>query len=369
MGMLARLKILFQTLALLYLFLLSINIIGSAFKFMGQERVAELLTQATDNRVLGLLIGILTTSMVQSSSMVTSLVVSIVAGGVLPLRNAIPIVMGANIGTTITNSIVSLGHIRRRAEFRRAFAAGTIHDIFNILTTIIVFPLELAFGFIEKSALFLTGLLPKASVDFGHGPLKPILKPPVELLKRLLTSEEVDTAAGILMICIGLALLFFSLVMIVKVLRRYMLKKLEIFFSRYLFRNVFFSLFLGFAITAAVQSSSVTTSLIVPLAGAGILTLRQIFPFTMGANMGTTVTALLGSMGGSSVAGLQVALSHCLFNLTGILIFLPLKRIPIAIAWRFALIASVRKRYAFMMVGIVFFLIPVTSILIMELLR
>jgi len=367
----ARGAVLLKTLLFLYLFLLSISIIGGAFKFMGEERVSQLLTQATGNRFLGLFVGVLTTGIVQSSSMVTSLVVSIVAGGVLPLRNAIPIMMGANIGTTVTNIIVSLGHIRRRAEFRRAFAAATVHDIFNILTTAIVFPLELVFGILEKSVVFLTGLMPRAETAFshGHGPLKPLLKPPLDWLKGVLAGNLPEKTAGIVMASISLLLLFTSLVMLVKVLRKNMIGRLEAFFSRYLFRNPFLSLFLGFLITAVVQSSSVTTSLMVPLAGAGVLTLSQIFPFTLGANMGTTVTALLGSLGGSSITGLQVALSHCLFNAIGIAIFYPLRRIPITLARRFAITASVRKVYAFLMIALVFFVIPIGAILISEFFR
>jgi len=355
---LSRIILIARALLFLYLFLLSIKLIGSAFKFMGKEEVYQLLTQATDNRFLALFIGILATSIVQSSSMVTATVVSFAAGGVLPLTNAIPIVMGANIGTAVTNTIVSLGHIRRRNEFRRAFGAGIVHDIFNILTTLLLFPLEMAFGFLEKGALFVTNLLPQTEFDMGGGPLNPILKPPVGWLKDMLTSQDVDMAAGIAMAVIGLGLLFFSLVMLVRVLKGYMLKKLEAFFSRYLFRNPLLSLFLGMGITAAVQSSSVTTSLVVPLAGAGILKIWQIFPFMLGANMGTTVTALLGSMGGESIVGLQVALCHCLFNICGIAIFLPLRRIPITLARRFAVAASTKKLYAFIMIASVYFVIP-----------
>ena len=87
-----------------------------------------------------------------------------------------------------------------------------------------------------------------------------------------------------------------------------------------------------------VQSSSITTSTIVPLAGAGVLTLRQIFPFTLGANIGTTVTALLAAITGT-VAALIAAISHLLFNIFGIIIIygLPfLRAIPLKFAERIA---------------------------------
>lgn len=118
----------------LYTFLVSIGLIGRAFKFFGKG-VAETLLTTTADPLVGLFAGILATSIVQSSSTVTSVVVGLVGGGVLPIISAIPIVMGANIGTSVTSFIVSLGHLTRRAEFQRAFAAATVHDFFNIIAT------------------------------------------------------------------------------------------------------------------------------------------------------------------------------------------------------------------------------------------
>ena len=68
-------------------------------------------------------------------------------------------VMGANVGTTVTNTIVSLGHITRSSEYERAFAAATVHDFFNILVTCVLFPLEVAFGMLEKSAVWVQELI------------------------------------------------------------------------------------------------------------------------------------------------------------------------------------------------------------------
>ncbi|MHC5143667.1 MAG: Na/Pi symporter, partial [Planctomycetota bacterium] len=127
---------------LLYLFLLSIGLMGSAFKGFGKG-FAENLVATTSNPFIGLVIGILATSVVQSSSTTTSLVVGIVGSGGLTVGCAIPIIMGANIGTTVTNTLVSLGHVGRRGEFRKAIAAATVHDFFNLICVSIMFPLEL----------------------------------------------------------------------------------------------------------------------------------------------------------------------------------------------------------------------------------
>ena len=114
----------------------------------GAESAQALFAFAT-NPFMGVLLGGLVTALVQSSSTVTSIIVGMVAGG-LPVSVAIPMVMGANLGTTITNTLVSFGHVGNREEFRRAFAAATVHDGFNLLSIAIFLPLEIAFGILER---------------------------------------------------------------------------------------------------------------------------------------------------------------------------------------------------------------------------
>ena len=104
--------------------------------------VTETILLATSNPFTGLFIGLLITALIQSSSTTTSLVVALVASGSISIESAVPLIMGANIGTTITSTIVSLGFINRKKEFRRAVAAGTYHDFFNILTALLLFPLQ-----------------------------------------------------------------------------------------------------------------------------------------------------------------------------------------------------------------------------------
>ena len=119
-------------LAMLYLFFSSIELMSAAFKMSGAGLAQQLLTMASDP-VAGLLIGFLATSLIQSSSTTTTIVVGLVASDALTIQLAVPIIMGTNIGTTTTNTIVAIGHVTRPAEFERAFAASTVHDFFNLL--------------------------------------------------------------------------------------------------------------------------------------------------------------------------------------------------------------------------------------------
>ena len=125
--------------ALIYLLICAVGLIGSGFKAATGDEAKELFAFAV-NPFAGLVVGTVATALIQSSSTVTAIIVGLVAGG-LPVSNAVPMVMGANIGTSITNTLVSLGHVREKKEFARAFSAATVHDFFNLLSVVIFPPL------------------------------------------------------------------------------------------------------------------------------------------------------------------------------------------------------------------------------------
>ena len=354
-------------LALLYLFLFAISLLGAAFKIFGSDFSKALITTTT-NPVVGLTIGLLATSLIQSSSSTTSIVVGLVAADALTVSNAIPIIMGANMGTTVTNTIVAMASMNRRSEFTRAFAGATMHDFFNLLTICILFPLERATHFLERAATWLSSLLAgTAGLEF-QSPVKAAVKPAVNLVKHLLTETVTlaDWLAGGLMLLISLACIFLALAVLTRTLRKMVLNRAEGAINRYITRSGLAAMFLGLVITVSVQSSSITTSLLVPMIGAGIVSLSTAFPVTLGANVGTTVTALLASLAGN-LAAVTVALVHLLFNLSGILIIYPigpLRRVPINLARRLSIATARRRFYAvFYMIG-VFFVLPLLFVLI-----
>ena len=355
--------------AVLYLFLVSIGMIGSAFKGLGRG-FAESLFQSQASPFIGLFFGVLATGLIQSSSTTTSLVVGMVAAGTfgsdpeLAVAAAVPYIMGANIGTSITNTIVSLGHIVNREEFKRAFSASVVHDFFNILAVIIIFPLELIFGIISKFSIALSSLLVGAGGGTFTSPIKLITKPTVKWIEHLFQQQSI-VEANALMLIAALAFLFFSLRSLTKLIKSLVMFRLQAFFDTHIFRTTLRAMFFGVIITILVQSSSITTSLVIPLAGAGILNLRQIFPYTLGANIGTTVTSLLASMVSGTIAPLAVALGHLSFNLLGIGLLWPIKRvreIPIHLAEWFSNLATKNKIYPLLYLLIVFFLIPLSLI-------
>ncbi|MFQ6611722.1 MAG: Na/Pi symporter [Fidelibacterota bacterium] len=358
-------------LAILYLFLVSIGMIGAAFKGIGHGYV-ETLIKSSSGPLIGLFIGILATSIIQSSSTTTSLVVGMVAAGTFgsdprtAVAAAIPYIMGANIGTSITNTIVSLGHITQKNEFRRAFSASVIHDFFNVISVIILFPLQLSTGFISKSANWLASLFIGADTVSFKSPIKMITKPAVTWIKQLFMEQNIINPYWLLLI-VALLLLFFSLRYLTVLIKSLVMVKLEAFFDSHIFKTWIRAMFFGAFITITVQSSSITTSLVVPLAGAGILRLEQIFPYTLGANIGTTVTAILASLVSGTHAPLAVAFGHLIFNIYGIALIWPIpkiRRIPLQLARWFAEKAVQNRAIPFLYLVVVFFLIPLGLIFI-----
>ena len=342
----------------LYAFIVGISAMGASFKLFGKD-FAEKMLETTSSPFVGLFIGILATALVQSSSTTTTLVVSMVAGGAISIEGAIPMIMGANIGTTVTCLMVSMGQITQKAEFKRAFAAATVHDFFNLITVAILFPLELATGILGK----LAGLMQTAFQGVGGmklaNPLKAAVKPMVNLLKDLVGDQPVALLIIAILLIIGM------LVAIVKLLRSLVLERVEAFFNQHLFRNAGRAMVFGLLLTCAVQSSSITTSLAVPLAGAGILTLAQIFPYAMGANVGTTITAILASLATGDPAAVTVAFAHLLFNVGGILLIWPhpkTRQIPVKCAEWLSSQAEQRYWVPFAFLLLVFFAIPLGMI-------
>jgi sodium-dependent phosphate cotransporter len=343
----------------LYLFLFSLELMGTSLKMFGKG-LAETLIATTTNPLVGLFIGILSTSIIQSSSSTTSIVVGLVAGGALNVPNAIPIIMGANIGTSVTNTLVSLTQIRRDMEFRRSLSAAVVHDFFNILAVIILFPLQYFTNFLGHVATFVGEKFQNIGGLKFLSPVKALTKPPVELLKGLIGDYPW------VLFVLSLILLLVALTRLVKSLKVLVVRKAEVWFDRYLFKTAWRAFFLGLLLTAIVQSSSITTSLAVPIAGAGLLTLVQIFPYTLGANIGTTVTAILAALVTGNLAAVIVAFSHLLFNVCGIVILWPFKFIPIALAEKFSGIAMGKKIIPVLYIIIVFFLIPLLLIYVLK---
>ncbi|KAL1433374.1 hypothetical protein MTO96_012669 [Rhipicephalus appendiculatus] len=383
----ALVHVLFLVLAILT-FLVSLDVLSAAFKLISGRAAGRVFTNSSvlSNPVVALMIGVLVTVMVQSSSSSTSITVSMVGSNLLTVRSAVPIIMGANVGTSVTNTMISLMHIKRRDEFRRGFAAATVHDIFNWLTVLVLLPIEVAFHMLENISDSFVHVIDRGQRLETSSYLNALTKPFVRLIVQL-DSQVIkdialgkdtngtvlkrccqkngtecvakcaaifnwldwsDTVTGACCFVLSVLTILLCFYVLVKVLtgltQSHVVKVLTVCVNReYSFPASmlvgYLSLLVGCLITFMFQSSSAFTSALLPFAALGMLDLDRVYPLTLGSNVGTTATGLVAALAGSPVTrehALQIALCHTFFNVIGILLFYPLPflRIPLFIARR-----------------------------------
>ena len=349
--------------ALVYVMLLAVSMIGSGFKVATGDHAKELFSFAS-NPIMGLIIGMVATALIQSSSTVTSIIVGMVAGG-LPITIAIPMMMGANIGTSITNTLVSLGHVARKDEFQRAFNAATIHDFFNVMSVLIFLPLEMAFGVLEYLSGAIVALLDTGSTSGmdGFNPIKAITQPALDVVSGMLSALP-SVYPGVFKILIGIGLIVLSITYMGRIMKSLMVGKAKEILHRSIGKGPLSGITSGALMTVLVQSSSTTTSLVVPLVGSGILKAKDIYPFTLGANVGTCITALIAALGVVGVnAGfaLQIAIVHLLYNVIGVTLIygLPmLRNIPLDLSYKLSVMVADTKLYGVAYIGGLFSCMP-----------
>lgn len=327
---------------------------GSGFKLMSSD-VVEQTFSITSNPFVALFIGLFATALMQSSSTTTAIIVTLVAAETLSLKGAVPMIMGANIGTSVTSTIVAMGHIRNKDEFQHAISAATVHDFFNIIVVLILLPIELYTGSLSRIATSLVGLLPVYSSSSSSFSLIGATIKPLSAMLVSLFDENAFIVLGL-----ALGLLIVSLRNLSQLLQNLLIGKSQEIVDKYVFGHPLKSLFWGVVITAGVQSSSVTASLTVPLVAAKRATLEKVFPFLIGANVGTTVTALIAAITQSQTA-MAIAMVHVLFNFFGVLILFPIpqiRRIPILIAEQLGTLSAKHRAVGICYVLVLFFLIP-----------
>ena len=360
----------------IFLFLVSLSLLSNSFSLLG-ESAADQLIRATSNPFIGLFVGILVTAVLQSSSTTTTMVVSMVAGGTLgdtldvdTIGRAIPLIMGANIGTTVTSTIVSLGHIASKKEYRKAIAAATMHDFFNIMTVLVLFPLELAFGVLSKPVTYMAeGFTIAETTQGAFGFMDIAISPLARGFNDLLGIFLPEQAVPFFGLGLALVIMFLSLRYITQILKNNILARERTAIRKTLFEKPGKSLGWGTLITGLIQSSSVTTSLVVPMVATGKVSMTKAFPFIMGANIGTTTTALLASFlipGTNPRAAIAIALSHLLFNLIGVLILFPFPRIralPVRLARKLGYATLSNRLVGILYILCTFFLLPFLMVL------
>jgi len=494
----------------IWLFLVCLGVMGTGFKLLGGKDSAKMF-DVVSNPFSGLMVGILATVLVQSSSTSTSIIIGMVGAGEMSVATAVPMIMGANIGTSVTNTLVAIGHFQSKSELRRGFAGATVHDIFNILTVFCLLPIQWASDFMGKAAYEMVKGAKPCDEDLGDKCekvefIKPYLKPYISgvasydknvakyvsqgycggkcadspshdelksvtallcgtkehngetipdcsnidgyrsswmyndleikkyrlpkfmqinggdepaswldecpsdmvcegaqpywdrlvdaamaerlpeagtivavcesmdeglcdknLLKGGLMYEDwelTDTAAGALCVFFSISCLCCVIYLIVQSLQFLVKGAAARLIQRSLGMNGYVSMVIGCIVTIMVQSSSITTSTLTPLVAVGLIKLEDMYPLTLGANIGTCITGIMGAsvVTSNPVEAWQVALCHLMFNLIGICIWYPvpyMRKIPISGAKKLGLYTERwGVKFPVVYTFIVFFVIP-----------
>ncbi|MFY0624992.1 MAG: Na/Pi cotransporter family protein [Reichenbachiella sp.] len=351
------------TVALL-IFLWSLDLMTTTFQEIGNETVLKVL-QITSNPFISLFIGLFITAVIQSSSTSTSLIVAIVASGSLSLENAIPMIMGANIGTTLTSTVISLSYITNNREFKDALTCGVMHDFFNIMTVIILFPLEYYYNMLSKLASSLASII---GPPLGENSINSEVT--FELFHGINTYLINIVEFKIFLILLSAICLFISIKVLSKIISKRLIGNHNERFQDVFFRSPINSFGFGTLLTSGIQSSSISTTIIVPIGATGKIPVEKIFPYIVGANIGTTLTALIAAFNKSEAAQ-SIALAHFLFNAIGTIIFLLvpyIKDLPSTYAKKFAEMTVQFKVIGFVYILVIFFILPLALIFINNLL-
>ncbi|KAL4176138.1 hypothetical protein KRP22_001092 [Phytophthora ramorum] len=315
------------SLAALYFFMVAVKFIGDGFTLaLGCDTKGAF--DFADNPVAGLMIGTIATALLHSSGTVTSIVVALVGSGGMTIRQGVYVIMGANIGTCITCIMVAFGQVvlfHPLEELSIAMSnAKTNSGDFKSPIDALVNPLTQEMIVVDKDAIYevATGdvvCVPDQSFVTGGA---------------FEGSSLSDGSIGAITVVIGFCILVCSLLTLVKMLAKVFMGPTKRLISKLLNYNGYINILVGTMITFCVHSSTVVTSTLTPLAGLGVITLEQVYPLVIGANLGTTGTALLAALVTGKSDSVAIALVHFWFNVFGILLFypIPLTRKPI-LSW------------------------------------
>jgi len=369
----------------IFFFIASLEGVKNGFKLIFAEWQVNILNMVTSDTaaITGLALGMLSTALVQSSSAVVATTMvsmsGMVAGG-LPLSAAIkfgvPMILGANIGTTVTNTIVAFGIERGMTieEFKETIPGVIVDDVYEALTITIFFALELSFGFISNMVLilgdFYTNVLQLEDffAKFENSIIDIIIEEPIIVpMKNVLVRIIGPRAGGIILFIFWFIVIILSMNMITKGLE----KVIELQWEERVkaaFDNPIRGFFTGFTVTFLVGSSSIGSSLVIPFLATKVVDLKKAYPYLVGCNLATTVdlSQIYGYMAGG-VTGMILGSAHVMLNLMALTLWLisPLRFVPVMVSeWLGAKITQ-NKNVAFallMWVVVVFFIVPIIII-------
>jgi sodium-dependent phosphate cotransporter len=383
-----KIRLVLMLLLGVFLFICSLEGVKSGFKLIFTEWQTGILNMigSTKAPVTGLALGILGTALVQSSSAVVAATMvsmsAMVAGG-LPLDAAmqfgVPMVLGANLGTTVTNTLVVFG-VRRGMtieEFGETIPAVIVDDVYEALTISLFFIVEMTTGLLSNIVLWLgdvfTEVLKMEQVfaTFDKTIIDIIVKDPiVKPLSSLMTELLGQRIGGLVLFVIWFVIIIFSMGLITKGLENIIAMEWEDKVQA-AFSSPVRGFFTGFSITWLVGSSSIGSSLVIPFLATKVVDLKKAYPYLCGCNMATTIdlSQIYGYIAGG-VVGMMLGSAHVLLNIMALLLWLvsPLRFVPVVISEKLGRLLVSNKNASLSLVAwvvFVFFMMPLIVIYVL----
>jgi len=299
----------------LYLFILAIELIKKASGGVAPDAKQFILQNVSPLKAIA--VGWFSTSVAQSSGAVSSIAVTFVGNNIIDLPTAVYILIGASMGTTITALIISLVTVsNKKKDFRHGFEIALCYSIYSFFLVFIVFFLEYFFGLFSRLALFLALLF---EGNFSYLKIPDVVDIITGPLVNSLSSSNFLLTFLVAFLILIFALRYISRA-IIEVLGGEV--KAKNFINRH-FDSPIKAYCLGVILTAIVFSSSITISLLVPLAVSGLIGLRRSIPFILGADLGTFTDTFLVSLIVGETNAIAAAFAYALFAIIGAIIFLP----------------------------------------------
>ncbi|CAJ0609873.1 unnamed protein product [Cylicocyclus nassatus] len=364
--------------------------------------------------ISAVVVGMLATVVLQSATTTTNVLVGMIAADMLTVHEAIPVMIGSELGGTLVNAIVSLAYSGEPVQFRRAFAAATLGDVFNICCIFVILPLELATGFIEElSWLIVDPLIAEQGINFKTLDL---LTDPVNRMVLEVNEDELrnatidddyfapdhsfvyrcvfkngsriyrcpythlfayssysDSIIGWIVLIISVAVLVFCLIGVVYLIQQLLKGPLAKYVRGLLSRECpgkwkpctgYTVMLVGLVITLAIQSNNIFNSSLTPLVGSGVITLEQMYPLILGANIGGSFSAVLAALaadGSRFEKTLHMAVCQVLYNIIGTFMFYLIpwtRKLPIFLARRLGEITDQYRWFIVVFIFLFFVLIP-----------
>ncbi len=305
------------SLTAIYFFISGIIIIKSSAVIMG-ESLAEKIVLLIRDTTSGVFAGWIATALLHSSGAFDSIVVAFTSSGAMPISLAVATIIGAEMGTSVTPFLVSvLNRFRKGTRLKASFNVAMSHVLYNLFTLLIFYPIELFFGTFTNIAVKGSSLFVRASWLKAIPDILEVITPWVDPLLELIPAWT-----GLLL---GVGTLIIALLGIEKYMTEIFSMPTSWNLIRATFTRPLRAFVAGVVFTVVVPSTTVMVSLLVPLAGSGVIQADYyILPYILGANIGTVFDVMIAALATGDPISLGVWLVHLSINLIGALIFFPL---------------------------------------------